>query len=237
MKILIIGDPHGKLPKNLTQIIKKNKIKLIICTGDFPLTPKNPTDPKSWIGFKTKANKSYKKIIDKLCSYKLPILTLKGNMFLKKSSKRITKRIFSKYKNLYYKKTGKINLKKTNFIFFDMIWESYNSRTVNRQNKYLKENKSREKKLNQLLKETKNSILISHVPPYGILDKLNFPGISKELKNKSVGSKILLKAIRKHKPKYVICGHIHEAKGIKKLGKTIIINAGCCGDYRIINIK
>lgn len=36
MKILAIGDPHGKLPKKLNSFVKKNKPDIILCTGDFP---------------------------------------------------------------------------------------------------------------------------------------------------------------------------------------------------------
>jgi predicted phosphodiesterase len=35
MKILALGDPHGKLPKNINSISKKNKIDLILITGDI----------------------------------------------------------------------------------------------------------------------------------------------------------------------------------------------------------
>jgi len=41
MKILAIGNPHGKLPKNLDSIIKKNKIEIIICVGIWHIFLKN----------------------------------------------------------------------------------------------------------------------------------------------------------------------------------------------------
>ena len=205
MKILALGDPHGKLPKNLDRIIKKNKIDIIICVGDIPLTPKNPADPKSWIGFRKKADKSYKEMIRKLCSYKLPFLTLRGNMYIgDKRANDFTKSIFRKYKNLYYKKTGKIKIKNQDFIFFDMIFEMHSVRTKGGL-RLARTDMKRERKLNKLLHESKYSILISHAPPYNILDKIH--------SGKHVGSKILLKAIKKHPPEYVLCGHIHEAKG------------------------
>src|ERR1035437_299679 len=47
-------------------------------------------------------------------------------------------------------------------------------------------------------------ILISHGPPYGYLDKAPRGG--------NVGSKELLKAIMRTKPKLVLCGHIHCAQ-------------------------
>jgi len=45
----------------------------------------------------------------------------------------------------------------------------------------------------------------------------------------------LLTAIKKHKLKYVFCGHIHEAKGKAKIGKTIIYNLGYHGDYAVVD--
>jgi len=242
MKILILGDPQGRLPKGLTKIIKKNKIELLICLGDIPLPPKNPVDPKSWTKkFTEKSIVSYQKIISKLCSYGVPVLTLRGNMFHRKnedySFEKITKRIFKKHKNLFHKKTGILKFNRKNFIFFDMIYEKHSSRRKRGLTKEIKKsNKSREKKLNKLFRQLKNPILISHAPPFGYLDQLNFKGISKELKGKHVGSKILLKAIKKHKPKYVFCGHIHEAKGKKRVGKTIVYNVGCCGNYVVVDI-
>ena len=89
-------------------------------------------------------------------------------------------------------------------------------------------NKARERKLNQLLKSSEDPILLSHVPPYGYLDKID--------SGKNVGSKILLDAIKKYHPKLVLCGHIHEDKGQSKIGKTTVYNLGCCGDYKILKI-
>lgn len=65
-------------------------------------------------------------------------------------------------------------------------------------------------------------------PPFKILDKIN--------SGKHVGSKILIKLIKKYYPKIVLCGHIHEAKGERRVGKTRVINLGCCGDYKILEI-
>lgn len=48
-------------------------------------------------------------------------------------------------------------------------------------------------------------ILITHTPPYGILDKCQ--------DGKKIGSKALLKAIERVKPKIHIFGHVHEKGG------------------------
>lgn len=58
--------------------------------------------------------------------------------------------------------------------------------------------------------------MITHGPPYGILD------YGKDGKN--VGSKCLLEIVKKIKPKYHVFGHIHEAKGMNKIEDTIYLN-------------
>lgn len=62
-------------------------------------------------------------------------------------------------------------------------------------------------------------IYLSHLPPLGSLD------LSVRFGIKHVGSKSLLKAIKKYHPKLVICGHSHIWGGFsKKIGNTLIIN-------------
>ncbi|MBM3304087.1 MAG: hypothetical protein FJY76_03240 [Candidatus Aenigmarchaeota archaeon] len=80
-------------------------------------------------------------------------------------------------------------------------------------------------------------VMVSHQPPYGILDKVNHRGAPKGWKGRHAGSMLLLEYIRKYHPHYVICGHIHEGKGIKRVGKTTVINAGCCGDWRKLSVS
>merc|ERR1712037_767457 len=64
-------------------------------------------------------------------------------------------------------------------------------------------------------------ILISHCPPYGILD-VNAEG-------ERCGSKILLThVVERVKPKYHIFGHIHEAYGMANNGTTTFVNAAAC---------
>jgi len=232
MKILALGDPHGKLPKKLDGLIKKNKVELIICVGDWAFTPKKPWLEESWKGIKgSYVTKTYKDLVNKICFYKLPVLTLRGNMFMKEK-KHIADKILRKHKNLINKFTGKIHFNNQNFIFFDISYES--STLMKGEDKRafyynrIRKNKRRERNLNRLFKENPNSILICHNPPYGILDKA-YDG-------KHIGSKIILKAIKKHQPKLVLCGHIHEAKGKAKIGKTIIYNLGWHGDYKVLNI-
>jgi Icc-related predicted phosphoesterase len=75
----------------------------------------------------------------------------------------------------------------------------------------------------------KVDILLTHVPPYRVLDRVNFPGIPKDWKGKHAGSKAVLDYIKRYQPKYVFCGHIHEGEGMKKIGKTRVYNLGVAG--------
>jgi Icc-related predicted phosphoesterase len=230
MKILAIGDPHGKLPKGLNGIIQKEKIDVIICVGDIPLTPRNPSEAKSWVGFRRKADKSYGDVVGKLCSFGLPVLTLMGNMYTRGTGGRLTRRIFKRHKNLHHKRTGKLRLGGIDFVFFDVIWEKSTTRlgVEKLKKKWIITGKSRKRRLNKILKAVKNPIVISHSPPFGVLDKIT--------SGEHVGSEILLKAIKKYGPRLVLCGHIHESAGEKKMGKTKVINLGCCGSYMVLEI-
>lgn len=234
MKILALGDPHGSLPKNLDSIVKRNNPEIIICVGDYGFTPEKPWLKESWKGVKQKTiNNSYKEVVNKIASYELPVLTLRGNMWMTDPQKSRADKILRKHENITNKWTGKYNLKNQNFIFFDLTYESSTIREESLKKEFfknrMKKNPRRERKLNNLLKESPGSILISHNPPNGYVDKA--------YNGKHVGSKILLNAIKKHQPKYVFCGHIHEAKGKAKIGKTQVYNLGERGDYLVLDTE
>ena len=58
-------------------------------------------------------------------------------------------------------------------------------------------------------------ILLTHGPPYDIMDKCPRP----------VGCEILRKKVLEIKPQFHIFGHIHEGKGTLKMNETMFINA------------
>ena len=78
-------------------------------------------------------------------------------------------------------------------------------------------------------------ILVCHQPPFGFLDKVNFPGAPEHWQGKRAGSKSILDYIKDHKPRYVFCGHIHEGEGMIKMGRTEVYNLGVAG-YKVIEI-
>lgn len=79
-------------------------------------------------------------------------------------------------------------------------------------------------------------ILLCHQPPYGILDKVAFKGAPKHWIGKHAGSKVVLDYVQRKQPRYVFCGHIHEQKGARKIGKSEVCNLGVCG-WKIVDIQ
>ncbi len=67
-------------------------------------------------------------------------------------------------------------------------------------------------------------VLITHTPPYGILDKS-----SRQIR---LGCKDLLQKVKQIKPQYHIFGHIHASYGKEKVGATTFINASNLNSYR-----
>jgi Icc-related predicted phosphoesterase len=66
-------------------------------------------------------------------------------------------------------------------------------------------------------------ILITHGPPFGKLDFVNYDKMN-------VGCEELLKRIEEVKPKIFVCGHIHEGRGYVFDGNTHYFNASVLND-------
>lgn len=86
-----------------------------------------------------------------------------------------------------------------------------------------------QKKLSEIINNS--TIIISHIPPYGLQDKtfLGFHSGSNELK----------KFIEYYNPRLILCGHIHENPGYVKFKNTIVVNCsiGKTGRGALIEIN
>ena len=90
------------------------------------------------------------------------------------------------------------------------------------------------KKMAEKLSEPRSAIFNFHAPPYGTgLDMA--PELTADLKPVArgaeismihVGSKSVTKIIEEYTPLIGLHGHIHEAKGFDKVGKTMVLNPG-----------
>ncbi|NPV87588.1 MAG: phosphoesterase [Anaerolineae bacterium] len=80
------------------------------------------------------------------------------------------------------------------------------------------------------VKDVKNSIFNLHAPPYGFALDLA-PELTKDLiqavdRKIHVGSRAVANVIQKYQPFLSLHGHIHESRGIQKVGRTTMINPG-----------
>lgn len=62
-------------------------------------------------------------------------------------------------------------------------------------------------------------VLVSHSPPYGIVDRSSM--------GRNLGSTSVLETVQARQPRLVICGHIHDSwQQRETVGETLVINAG-----------
>ena len=73
-------------------------------------------------------------------------------------------------------------------------------------------------------------VVLSHAPPRGACDRTRF--------FQHVGSTALREFIERRQPALVLCGHIHEARGVDRIGSTVVANCGAAlaGFYAIVEI-
>lgn len=76
-------------------------------------------------------------------------------------------------------------------------------------------------------------IWIGHGPPYDINDKVQRGNFGDEILWENAGCKTLLRYIEEIKPKFYVCGHLHDPKNhipIKLECGTTVINAAICDE-------
>jgi Icc-related predicted phosphoesterase len=67
--------------------------------------------------------------------------------------------------------------------------------------------------------KTSRTVLVSHSPPRGTCLDLTSGG-------EHVGSSSVRRFVEEKRPALVLCGHIHEASGLDKIGSSVIVNPG-----------
>jgi len=74
-------------------------------------------------------------------------------------------------------------------------------------------------------------VVLSHPPPRG-------GSLDRTVQGQNVGSTALSRFVERTQPSLVICGHIHEARGIQHLGQTIVVNCGmgAAGFYALADV-
>ena len=77
-------------------------------------------------------------------------------------------------------------------------------------------------------------ILVTHGPPYGIMDHVR-PHPSN--KGTHAGCEDLLEAVKRIKPRFHIFGHIHDSSGILDNGDTVFVNASNLDDNYLVEFN
>lgn len=78
-------------------------------------------------------------------------------------------------------------------------------------------------------------VLITHGPPYGILDKID-PKATRGREAAPLGCELLRERLNHIAPKLHVFGHIHGSYGQTKIGETIFVNAALCDEnYKPVN--
>ncbi len=253
MKILAVGDFHGKFPNKIKKYA--NYVDYIFCTGDLSDRKerkyifKHMDELESGIPLiefvsEHKLSRlidenimSMEYVVNKLDELEKLIYIVPGNSDFTKL--RIKNKVEKDYGFKMNCKTLEGMIEKTNnlnLMFysikriknFDLIgFSDYN---------YLK--KPFEVLERKFAKTRKNkTILLTHETPYKIkLDKVNYPGSPAHGKN--IGKKEYNKIIKKYNPLIHICGHMHENQGETKIKRTKIINPGYggIGEFAIIDM-
>ena len=81
------------------------------------------------------------------------------------------------------------------------------------------------------IQAARTTVFVPHAPPHNTsVDTLR--------SGDHVGSKAVRTFIEHYHPTVVICGHIHEARGVDTIGTTKIVNCGLAmnGQYAIITL-
>jgi len=251
VKILAMGDFHGKFPAKLKKLAKSKEIDLILCTGDLGGSKKllkiifKYFKQKWWTKISGKTAKKLvledydkgKKIINELNSLNKKIymiagnwdFTTKGNIDRTMGLKLVSySKLMKKKQNLIFTNRTFRRLKDLKILFFGgIVTAGVYTEGVFDKKETLKYKKKNKKETEHLMKYSNKNpeILFAHYPPYGFFDIVKFKG-ENPMNGKHIGFKGYIKFIKKNKPALFICGHMHEYQGKKKLGETLIITTG-----------
>lgn len=262
MKLLAIGDFHGEFPKKFETLINKEKIDLVVSNGDFfPFVYRDlwfkhsyRTETNLWDAI---GRKKYVALVDKdlrlgeraikaLGNLPVPVITVVGNVDYtsvddsqdKQPPKDDLRRkdllspILKKYPNVKrfdysYFMFGK-------YVFIGGYGSSFPGKV--RSKAYRKHKKILDGLFTRFGKD--KVIFVSHNVPYNTkLDKIGM-NAHVAVRGKHYGSKLVRRTIDRWQPLVHIGGHIHEGKGMQKLGKTTCVNPGAAheGEAAIITL-
>lgn len=205
MKILVISDVHGEENDNLINYLKENKIELVLISGDL-----TNFGPLSFVeGF-----------ISKIDDCGCDVIAIPGNCDPAGICNAINESdgICLHNSIIGYEDAVLFGFGGSNPTPFDTPGEMDDDKIYGAVYELLAE-------YDYISNDNvpKVRILLTHAPPYNTKADLTSSG-------DHVGSQGVKKSIHEFQPEICVCGHIHEAKSIDKVGKTIVANPGMLKD-------
>jgi len=256
MKILAIGDFHGKFPSKLERRISEENPDLILSVGDFPdTTALRNLEFKYWGELKHKDSEladfvgksryrtllketlnSSLFVLKKLKSFDVPIITIYGNS---ETKNRDVKEYGLQGFEAQCKKLGVKLLRhgKVGFHGLDILgFSGYRGASSKGFNEVDNKTKKRLKKVNITWEKQMNKTFgLMRNPANTIFVAHDVPlGYfdvvrfkgKNPMNGKHLGDIYALNGIKKYQPAVYVCGHMHEYQGIKRIGKTRVVAIG-----------
>ena len=200
MKILAISDIHGEENQNLYNYLETNDIDLVLILGD--ITNFGP------IGF-------VETFINKLKKYNVDVIAIHGNCDPEGVCDAISNVTTCLHNNsIILDDIVLFGYGGSNLTPFDTPSEVDDDKIYEDLHNLLD---------NQTDSQNKIKILVTHAPPFSSSADVIESG-------DHVGSHGVFKIIDEFKPDINLCGHVHEAKSISKIGNTDVVNPGMLKD-------
>ena len=204
-KILAISDVHGEENENLYTYLNNNEIDLVLILGD--ITDFGPLD---FVG----------PFIEKIAECNVDVIAIPGNCDPKGICNAINEVSFCLHNNIIaYGDAILFGYGGSNETPFNTPGEIQDNKIYGDVYELLA---NYDYVYNDQVPKVK--ILVTHAPPFNTeADKMEH--------GEHVGSQGILKSIHEFEPQINVCGHIHEAKSISKIGKiTDVANPGMLKD-------
>lgn len=248
MRLLLIGDFHGRVPDMLREKLSSYGIDACLCVGDlceademrqifFMHLPElrqgtSPADIFRLIPAEThrSAMDSMQAVLDFLAQLQVPVFLVPGNVdYLAETVKLLTCAVdklvleerISATENLYLLEKEAIDFSGYQILGYGGL----RMRAVEAQSQMEELCRRELEQLSLKVVDWRRAIFLAHWPPYGTLDQIQDPG--SPLHGEHWGTEFFLRFIEWRQPLVFACGHIHEQQGKANIGQTLVINPGC----------
>jgi len=258
MKILAIGDFHGKFPVKLQRLIKSKEIDLIVSVGDYcPFSYRNlwfkhcyGKDVELWevVGKKKMRTLVLKdlaageKVLKSLNGLGVPVISVVGNLDNANLNDQYAEGKWNRkngwgwYEQDFFSKMIK---KYKNILRFDYSYAlvenlvfiggfGHTSPGQVRSPAYKKYKKKLDNLFKRFRKENKEKKII--FVAHNMPNKTKFDKFKVKGKIEHYGSIMVRRIINKYKPILFLGGHFHENPGKEKVGETLVVNPGAAVD-------